>query len=81
VDIDANIAITTRPQTIFNIAHHSGPAKYLIAFGYAGWGPGQLEVELARHDWLTAREAPALVFDDDRTKVWQDALAREGREI
>jgi len=81
VDIDGNIAMTTRPQIFSDIGHQKGPKRYIIAFGYAGWGPGQLEVELARHDWFTATEDPTLVFDDDRAKVWQDALARRGRAI
>lgn len=81
VDLSAHIAITTRPQIFVDIGHHKGPRKFLIAFGYAGWGPGQLEDELARHNWLISSEDPWLIFDDDRGKVWRDALARRGREI
>ncbi len=81
VDIDAQIAITTRPQIFLDIGHHRGPGKFLVAFGYAGWGPGQLEDELASNNWLTGTEDPTLVFDDDPSRIWQDALARRGREI
>src|SRR5580700_2098089 len=52
------------------------PAKFLVAFGYAGWGPSQLDDEIARSDWYNVPEDPALVFDDDRAKVWADAMAR-----
>lgn len=81
VHIGGGIAITTRPQIFIDIGRHKGPRKFLIAFGYAGWGPGQLEDELARHDWFIGSEDPWLIFDDDRGKVWEDALARRGREI
>ena len=49
--------------------------KSLVALGYAGWAPSQLEEEIARGAWVTVPEDPALVFDDDRAKVWTDALA------
>ena len=76
VDIDSHLAMTSSPAVLKDIAAHRGPAKSLIAFGYAGWGPGQLEGELARHDWATAPEDPKLVFDDDRDRLWDDAMAR-----
>jgi putative transcriptional regulator len=47
-----------------------------VAFGYAGWGPGQLEHELGLHAWFTIPDDPKLIFDDDRGKVWDDAIAR-----
>jgi putative transcriptional regulator len=43
---------------------------------YAGWGPSQLDDEIARGDWYNVPEDPALVFDDDRANVWADAMAR-----
>ena len=46
-----------------------------MAFGYAGWAPSQLDGEIAGGAWVTAPEDPALVFDEDRSKVWTDALA------
>jgi len=76
VDIDGRVSMTSSPAILKDMAAHRGPAKSLIAFGYAGWGPGQLEGELARHDWATAPEDPHLVFDDDRDRLWDDAMAR-----
>ena len=81
VHISAQIEITTRTQIYVDIGHRKGPKKFLIAFGYAGWGPGQLESELARREWFIGSGDPWLIFDDDRAKVWGDALARRGREI
>ena len=45
------------------IATGQGPKRYLVALGYAGWGPGQLEHELACSDWLTAPCSPDVVFE------------------
>ena len=76
VAIDDRLAITASPEILRDIGHERGPKQALVAFGYAGWAPGQLEGELARHDWVTVPEDPKLVFDDDRAKLWEHAFAR-----
>ena len=81
LDIDEHVAVTSTHEILSDIAHKKGPAKTLIAFGYSGWGPGQLESELAQHGWFTTPADPKLIFDDDREKVWQEALARRTRPL
>jgi putative transcriptional regulator len=81
LDVDGRVAMTSSLEVLRDIADKRGPAKTLIAFGYAGWAPGQLESELARNVWDTAPEDPALVFDDDRDKVWEHAAARRTRDL
>ena len=76
IDIDGKVAFTAAPDVLRDIGHGKGPAKCLVAFGYAGWGPSQLDDEIARGDWYNVPEDPALVFDDDRANVWADAMAR-----
>jgi putative transcriptional regulator len=76
LDIDGRVALTAAPDILRDIGLGKGPRKSLIAFGYAGWAPAQLEDELAHGVWVTIPEDPALVFDDDRSKVWAEALAR-----
>jgi putative transcriptional regulator len=76
IDIDGRVAMTASPEILRDIAHNSGPRKSLVAFGYTGWAPGQLEGELARSGWFTIPEDPKLIFDDDRDKVWDEATAR-----
>ena len=46
--------------------------------GYAGWGPGQLESELERDDWIVAEFDPADVFTDDADGLWARVLSRKG---
>ncbi len=79
--IDARLAMTSTPAILSDIAHRAGPAKALIAFGYCGWGPGQLEGELAQNGWFTAPADPKLVFDEDRAKVWDEAMERRTRPL
>jgi putative transcriptional regulator len=79
LQINEELAVTVNPQVLRDIAGKKGPAKALVAFGYAGWGPGQLEAELARNDWLTTPADPALVFDEARERVWDEAMARQPR--
>jgi putative transcriptional regulator len=71
--VDARFSVTSDSKILRAIAAGKGPKKSVIAFGYAGWGPGQLEDELNHNDWYIARADPALVFDLDRDSVWQKA--------
>jgi putative transcriptional regulator len=81
LEIDARLAATPASEVLRDIARNAGPMKSLIAFGYAGWAPGQLEGELAHNVWYTAPADPGLVFDDDRDKVWEHATARRTQDL
>ena len=81
LEVDGRVAMTANRQILRDIGHNRGPVKSLFALGYAGWGPGQLEGELARHDWFTTREEPRLIFDDDRANLWEEAMARRTRDL
>jgi putative transcriptional regulator len=71
-----DIALTSRPGILADIARGTGPHRYLFALGYAGWGAGQLEAEIAAGYWITVSADPAIVFDDDATTKWDRATAR-----
>jgi putative transcriptional regulator len=79
--IDSKIAVTSSAAVLRDIANKRGPQKFIFAFGYAGWGPGQLEDELKQQAWFTAPDDLQLLFDDDRAKLWQDALSRRSRAL
>jgi putative transcriptional regulator len=79
--VDGKVAMTASKEALRDIGHHQGPKKCFFAFGYAGWGPGQLEGEMVRRDWFTAPEDADLVFDDDRAQVWDHAIARRGQDL
>ena len=76
IDIDSRVAMTVAPAVLRDIGLGKGPDKSLVAFGYAGWAPAQLENELAHGVWVLVPEDPGLVFDDDRANVWTESMAR-----
>jgi putative transcriptional regulator len=76
IDIDGRLALSVAPGPLRDIGLGKGPNKSLVAFGYAGWAPAQLENELAHGVWVTVPEDLALVFDNDRASLWTDAMAR-----
>lgn len=76
IDIDGRVALTSAADVLRDIGLGKGPDKSLVAFGYAGWSGSQLEDELARGVWIMVPEELGLVFDDDRSRVWADALTR-----
>ena len=81
VDIDGGLAMTSSREILRDIGNQRGPNKSLIAFGYAGWAPGQLEGELAQGFWFTTPQDTKLVFDDDRDAVWDHAMKRRTQDL
>jgi putative transcriptional regulator len=60
------------------LAEGDGPAQAVLALGYSGWGPGQLEAEIARNDWLTVEASAALIFGAADGAKWAAALKEIG---
>src|SRR5262249_14834585 len=81
VDMDGPVAMTSSREILRDIGNQRGPNKSLIAFGYAGWAPGQLEGELAHGFWFTTPQDAKLVFDDDRDAVWDHAMKRRTQDL
>lgn len=81
IPINGHVAVTSSSQMFHDIGRNKGPRKILIAFGYSGWGPSQLEAELARHDWFTAAVDADLIFEERRERVWDRAMARRLRDL
>jgi putative transcriptional regulator len=81
VDIDGHVAMTSSREILRDIGNQRGPNKSLIAFGYAGWAPGQLEGELAHGFWFTTPQDAKLIFDEDRDQVWDNAMKRRTQDL
>jgi putative transcriptional regulator len=81
ITIDANLAVTANRDILRDLGTAKGPQKVLVALGYAGWAPGQLEGEMMQQAWFTAPADPKLVFDDDRDKVWDNAMASRAVDL
>lgn len=71
-------ALTATVDILKAIAAGEGPQRHLLALGYAGWGPGQLDGELQENAWLSVEADPELVFDGEADDKWERALAKLG---
>lgn len=78
MQIGEGLRLTATREVLQALADPSGPARSLLALGYAGWGPGQLETELRENVWLTAPLDLDLLFDENHDAKWDRALARMG---
>jgi putative transcriptional regulator len=70
------IAITVQPEILGAIAAGTGPRRSLLALGYAGWAPGQLEAEIDAGAWVVVPADEALLFNENYEKKWERAMAR-----
>src|SRR5437660_12858622 len=73
--VDAHVSVTMSLDILRDIGAGKGPQQSLIMFGYAGWGAGQLESEIARRSWTTAPADGKLIFEGDREKLWDIVYA------
>lgn len=73
--VDGEFGMTATLDVLEALANGDGPRESLLALGYSGWGPGQLEGELQENGWLVAEATPRLVFSNDNRGKWEAALA------
>ena len=76
--ISADFALTATVDILKAIAKGRGPSRKILALGYAGWSPGQLESEIMRNGWLHCDADQALVFGGERELLHDAALAKLG---
>ncbi|MEZ5871888.1 MAG: YqgE/AlgH family protein [Nitratireductor sp.] len=76
--IDADVCLTATLEILRAIARGKGPARSMIALGYAGWGAGQLEEEISSNGWLTSQADSSLVFDPLNDMKYERALRNMG---
>ena len=70
--------MTATLDILRDIGAGDGPERALVALGYAGWGPGQLEDEIAQNGWLISEPTPELVFGADHGGKWMAAIETLG---
>lgn len=84
--VNNSIALTTSKDILEAVAANNGPKKMLIALGYAGWTPGQLEAELAQNTWLSIETANlkdihTLIFDAPNHEKFDYAMGMMGLNL
>jgi putative transcriptional regulator len=76
--IGDEFAMTATLDILRAMGKGAGPRQCLLALGYAGWAPGQLDAEIQANGWLSVPADAALVFDEAQDSKWQRALAKLG---
>jgi len=76
--IDESVCLTATIDILRDIAKGAGPNKALLALGYAGWAPGQLESEIQANGWLNCPADPVLIFDPEVDRKYSRALDKIG---
>jgi putative transcriptional regulator len=79
--VTENTGVTSSRDILEAIAHGTGPDKSFITLGYAGWGPGQLEEEIAANAWLSGPASNEIVFDIPYEQRWEAAAALLGVDL
>ena len=72
--VDGEIALTATVDILKAIAGGTGPRRCLLALGYAGWGPGQLDNEIKSNGWLNVAADDELIFGPDLDSKWDRAM-------
>lgn len=76
--VDGAFGLTATLDVLEDLASGNGPQQVIVALGYAGWGPGQLEDEISHNGWLTCAANSDLVFDKTNEAKWEAALQSLG---
>ncbi len=79
--VSGGVRVTTSRDILAAIAAGDGPANRLIALGYAGWGAGQLEREIAANSWLSVDADAAILFDTPHAERYQAAAYLLGVDL
>jgi len=81
LQVTDRIGITSSLDILDAIAHDTGPEHCLVSLGYAGWGAGQLEQELADNAWLSGPADPDILFKKPDEERWKAAAATLGVDL
>jgi putative transcriptional regulator len=78
LQVAEQMALTATIDILQDIAKGCGPQRSLLALGYAGWGPGQLDSEIQSNGWLNVAADDQLVFDENLADKWERAIGKLG---
>ena len=78
LEVSDEFGMTATLDILEDISQGNGPDACLLALGYAGWGPGQLEDEIRENGWLTCDADAALIFSVSNQDKWREAIESLG---
>ena len=73
LNIDKGVALTSTAEFFDDLSKGKGPKNCILALGYAGWQPGQLEHEIMRNSWMSLSVDNSFLFDDEVSRKWSQA--------
>lgn len=79
--IDDGVCLTATLDILKAIARGDGPESAILALGYAGWAPGQLEAEIQHNGWLHCPADPELIFGGDTDGKYEKAMRKIGIDL
>ena len=74
LNINKGIALTNTEEFYNDISAGNGPKNSILALGYAGWGAGQLELEIMENSWMSLSVDNNFLFDDEISQKWSQAF-------
>jgi putative transcriptional regulator len=80
LQIADGLYLSSSPTLLRTIADTPGTLRARVLTGYAGWGPGQLDMELAASAWLLSEVDVGLLFDVDPSQMWEAGIRRLGAD-
>ncbi len=78
LQVTPDVGLTATVEILEKIAHGQGPEQSLLALGYSGWAPGQLDAEIRSNGWLHCEPSAELIFGTADAFKWERALAALG---
>ncbi len=78
IDVAGRWALSGTVDVLRAIAEGTGPSRWIVALGYAGWAEGQLDEEMTRHGWFNVPGDAALLYDNTADRRWERSFARAG---
>ena len=73
LNIDKGVALTSTAEFFDDLSIGKGPKNSILALGYAGWAPGQLEAEILQNSWMSLPVETSFLFDDEVSRKWTQA--------
>ena len=78
LSIDKGVALTSTAEFFDDLSRGKGPKNSILALGYAGWQPGQLEYEIMQNSWMSLSVDNSFLFDDEVSRKWSQAYKLMG---
>ncbi len=79
--VDDRVALTATIDVLKAMAESHGPRRSMLALGYAGWAPGQLDSEIQANGWLHAEADEEIIFGASLEPKWPMAMAKAGVDV